>query len=345
MHTPAIKFEYLKLKIIDQTLLPGKFKYIPLENIEDTYWAIKKLQVRGAPLIGIVAAYALVIHALSLEPGNSRYISSLDKAVKYLKSSRPTAINLFWALDRMKKVYKNEAISDITEINRLLLEESETIHAEDAISCRKIGLNGAAILPDPVNVLTHCNAGSLATGGWGTALGVIYAAREKGINIHVYVDETRPLGQGARLTMWELMQNKVPCTLITDNMAASLMGLGKIDIVIFGADRIARNGDVANKIGSYGLAVLAKEHNIPVYAAAPSSTFDLSLASGDKIPIEQRDAQEVLQFYQYDRTLSGIIKVYNPAFDVTPAKYFSGLITERGILGQPLKKSITELIT
>lgn len=321
MQTPAVKYSSFRLEIIDQTLLPQFSKYVESTSLEDCYQAIKTLKVRGAPLIGIVAAYSIAVHTnhISKKLTPRELNDQLDNACDYLKSSRPTAVNLAWALDRMQKVYKSLLGENNDTIISALDAEAKKIHDEDYHSCRQIGLNGLEILPEKVNILTHCNAGSLATGGWGTALGVIYAGFEKGYNIHVYVDETRPLGQGARLTLWELMQNNVPCTLITDSMAASLMGDGQIDLVLFGADRISRNGDVANKIGSYSLAVLAKAHNIPCFAAAPVSTFDISLSSGDKIPIEQRDAKEILQFYKYDRNISGIIKVHNPAFDVTPA--------------------------
>jgi methylthioribose-1-phosphate isomerase len=347
MHIPAVKYTPYKLKIINQSVLPYSFTYIQISSLEDCYQAIKNLKVRGAPLIGIVAAYSIVICAYHLSKKNSsaEFIDQLEISLEYLKSSRPTAVNLAWALSRMQMVYTSLCRENPKSIVSALSAEAEKIHREDYESCRKIGLNGLKILPDKANILTHCNTGSLATGGWGTALGVVYAAKEKDLDIHVYVDETRPLGQGARLTLWELMQNKVPCTLITDSMAASLMQDRKIDLVIFGADRITRNGDVANKIGSYALAVLAKAHKIPCYAAAPVSTFDLSLQSGDKIPIEQRDAQEILQFYKYDRNIFKIIKVYNPAFDVTPGRFLTGIITERGILGHPLEESITKLLT
>ena len=347
MQTPAVKYAPYKLKIIDQTILPHSFTYIQISSLEDCYQAIKKLKVRGAPLIGIVAAYSIVICAsrLSNKCSLAKFVDQLEMSLEYLKSSRPTAVNLSWALNRMRRVYTSLSGEKPKSIVLALNAEAEKIHREDYESCRQIGLNGLKILPENANILTHCNAGSLATGGWGTALGVVYAAKEKNLDIHVYVDETRPLGQGARLTLWELMQNKVPCTLIADSMAASLMQDGKIDLVLFGADRITRNGDVANKIGSYALAVLAKAHRIPCYVAAPVSTFDLSLPSGDKIPIEQRDAQEILQFYKYDRNISRKIKVYNPAFDVTPGIFLTGIITERGILGHPLEKSITKLIT
>ena len=347
MKTTAVKYSPYHLEIIDQTLLPETFKYIPLDTIEDCYHAIKTLKVRGAPLIGIVAAYGFAIHAYQLSKVSSSYqfISQLDKAAAFLESSRPTAVNLAWALNRMQLIYKSLDKEDAENIFNALNIEAQKIHNEDEASCHQIGINGLSILSDKTNILTHCNTGSLATGGWGTALGVVYAAVEAGRNVHVYVDETRPLGQGARLTLWELMQNNIPCTLITDSMGPALMQQGKIDLVLFGADRIAQNGDVANKIGTYSLALAAQAHNIPCYAAAPVSTFDLSISSGDKIPIEERDVKEILQFYKYDRKIHGLIKAFNPAFDVTPGNLLSGIITERGILGQPLNKSITKLLT
>jgi methylthioribose-1-phosphate isomerase len=347
MKTSAVKYSPYQLDIIDQTLLPGEFKYIPLAKIEDCYRAIKTLKVRGAPLIGIVAAYGLVVHAhqYSKKSSSSELISQLDRAVTYLESSRPTAVNLAWALNRMQSIYIPLAKKDPLEILARMDKEAQKIHHEDEESCRQIGLNGLSVLSGKTNLLTHCNTGSLATGGWGTALGVVYAAKEAGRYIHVYVDETRPLGQGARLTLWELMQNNIPCTLITDSMGPVLMRQGKVDVVIFGADRITKNGDVANKIGTYSLALAAHAHNIPCYAAAPVSTFDLSISSGDKIPIEERDEKEILQFYKYDRKIRGLIKAFNPAFDVTPGNLLSGIITERGILGQPLNESITKLLT
>jgi methylthioribose-1-phosphate isomerase len=245
----------------------------------------------------------------------------------------------------MQMIYRSLDKNKIENIINLLNMEAQKIHSEDDASCRQMGINGLSLLSDKTNILTHCNTGTLATGGWGTALGIVYAANESGQDVHVYVNETRPLGQGARLTLWELMQNNIPCTLITDSMAPALMQKGKVDLVLFGADRIARNGDVANKVGTYSLALAAHAHNIPCYAVAPISTFDMSISAGEKIPIEERDAKEILQFYKYDRKIRGLIKVFNPAFDVTPGYLLSGIITERGILGQPLNKSITKLLT
>lgn len=346
MYTPSVKYNQYSLEVIDQTLLPADFRYIILDNIEKTFQAIKTLKVRGAPLIGIVAAYGIAVLANQLRnKTRDEFLTGINQAITYLESSRPTAVNLSWALRRMKSVVDRNNNSLPGQICELLDQEARRIHQEDHDACKKIGEHGASLLRNNINILTHCNTGSLATGGWGTALGVVYAARERGIDLHVYVDETRPLGQGARLTLWELMQNQIPCTLITDSMGAALMRHNKIDVVIFGADRITRNGDAANKIGSYNLAVLARYHNIPCYCAAPVSTFDLSLNDGSQIPIEQRDKQEILQFYKYDSTLSGLIRVDNPAFDVTPSELLAGIITEQGILKQPLNESINNLLT
>jgi len=345
-YSPAIKFENKRLLILDQSLLPAVANYFELTSIQQVYDSIKKLKVRGAPAIGIVAAYALYLTALEIRHlSKTAFVREFKKRSDFLAGCRPTAVNLKWAVERMNKILEKTVPFDIDAIIEGLMEESRSIHQEDHRACEAIGLNGCSLLPDPCNILTHCNTGSLATGGWGTALGVVYAAKRKGINIHVFVDETRPLGQGARLTFWELITNDIPCTLITDSTAGSLMHQHKIDIVIFGADRIARNGDVANKIGSYSLAALARINDIPCYVAAPMSTFDLNIQSGDEIEIEERDAEEILQFYNYDRSFPKNAKIYNPAFDITPGYLLSGIITETGILGQPLIASIEQTST
>jgi methylthioribose-1-phosphate isomerase len=345
MQTPAIIFEKDELKIIDQTLLPSKFNYISLFTINDMVEAIQKLKVRGAPAIGICAAYGLFIIAKAEMNTNHEYfLNTIENACKQLIDSRPTAVNLSWAIKRMRNIINSSKNKPLAEITELLRAEAISIHNEDRDACQKMAYHGLEILPNPVNILTHCNTGSLATGGWGTALGVVYAAHKENYNVHVYVDETRPLGQGARLTYWELMQNNVPCTLITDSMAGALMKDGKVDIVLFGADRIARNGDVANKIGSYSLAALAQLHNIPCYSVAPSSTFDLSLSCGVEIEIELRKSQEILHIYGYSDNLSDVANVYNPAFDVTPATFLDGIITENGIITNISSEQITNLI-
>lgn len=340
MNLETIVFENNTLQIIDQKALPNRFEYMELRSLDETLFAIKNLHVRGAPAIGIVAAYGLYLHARELIQTRSLNKSDFLRAGYLLKSARPTAINLAWAVDRMTEVYLSH--STLTPDERIagLLEEARTIHLSDRKTCDLIGKYGSDILPDPVNVLTHCNAGFLATGGRGTALSVVYqAAKTK--QVHVFVDETRPVGQGARLTYWELLQNNIPATLITDSMAASLMHQKKIDIIIVGADRIAKNGDVANKIGTYGIAVLAHHHNIPFYVAAPLSSFDVNLESGADIPIEFRNKSEVLDFWDiHDQDR---YEIYNPAFDVTPGKLISAIITEKGILENPDREQIIQL--
>jgi methylthioribose-1-phosphate isomerase len=345
MKTPAIIFENDKLKIIDQVKLPGKLVYIMISSIDECISSIKELKVRGAPAIGICASYGLYVMARSMDQKPFNYFKkAMDDACCRLIDSRPTAVNLSWAVSRIQAVYSSMASFPIHEIISHIKSEAIRIHNEDREACEKIGYNGLAILSNPVNILTHCNTGSLATGGWGTALGIVYAAQKEKFKIHVFVDETRPVGQGARLTFWELMQNNIPCTLITDSMAALLMKDQKVDLVLFGADRIARNGDVANKIGSYSLAALARLHSIPCYAAAPSSSFDLSLQSGAEIEIELRNPQEILQIYSYNDNLSDVAYVYNPAFDVTPAEFLTGIITEKGIIKYPNTEKVIDLI-
>jgi methylthioribose-1-phosphate isomerase len=344
MYTPAVIFENEELRIVDQTLLPKRLVYIKLESIKEAIAAIKQLQVRGAPAIGITAAYSMFLAAKKIQEEKIElFKTKLEELALQLETSRPTAVNLKWAIDRMRTTYKdNKKTTDIVEQMRT---QACLIHEEDRNACRQMGFNGLTVLPkNPCTILTHCNTGSLATGGWGTALGVIYAAQEQGYQLHVYATETRPLNQGARLTFFELMQQKIPCTLITDSSAASLMASGDIDLVLFGADRIARNGDVANKIGSYSLAILAKMHSIPCYAVAPVSTFDLALASGAEIPIEQRHADEILSWYGYQKPLPKYARVYNPAFDITKSEYLSGIITERGILKKPFEENISKKI-
>jgi len=344
MYTESIVLnEHNQLTIVDQTLLPGQLKYIKINGLEDSTEAIKKLKIRGAPAIGVMAAYTLYIIADNLKSSpEEMFLKDLYSSAVLLKDSRPTAVNLEWAVERMKNVISNNENKSGLEITELLRREALKIHSEDRESCFKIGMNGLDIIPDNAQIVTHCNTGSLATGGWGTALGIVYAAFEKKKNIHVYVDETRPLGQGARLTFWELTQAGIPCTLITDSMAASLMAMDKINLVLFGADRIAKNGDVANKVGSYGLAVAANYHNIPCYSVAPLSTFDFNISSGKEIPIENREQGEILDIYKYDIKIKDL-QVYNPAFDITPAELLSGIITEKGIIEQPLKLNISKL--
>ena len=332
-----------RMEIIDQTLLPTEFKFIPLTTVEDVWEAIKTLRVRGAPAIGVAAAMGIVAAIQRAGDDEADVLESVRRAADYLATSRPTAVNLFWALDRMKRAAQQYRGKGGWEIKEALLAEAKAIRDEDAAMCRRIGDNGAHLITEGCGVLTHCNAGSLATAEYGTALAPLYRAHEMGRHFRVYADETRPLLQGARLTMWELQQAGIDCTLICDNMAAVVMRQGKVDLVIVGADRIAANGDTANKIGTYGVAVLAAHHKIPFYVAAPSSTFDLSLKSGAAIPIEERGADEVTHGFGRPTAPAGA-KVYCPAFDVTPAELIAGLITERGVIERPNRKAIAKAL-
>ena len=333
-----------KIKIIDQTLLPDELKYVFCNDLKEIYHAIKTLMVRGAPAIGIAAAMGTV---LGIGKKNSKnfeeFMKDLKETTSYLASSRPTAVNLFWGLKRMEDTALKNSHKPVEEIKNILLDEAKTILEEDKEICRKIGENGQSLIKEGDSVLTHCNAGGLATGYFGTALALIFAATEKGKTVHVYADETRPLLQGSRLTAWELKNAGIDVTLICDNMAAHTMREKKVDCVIVGADRIAANGDAANKIGTYGLSIAAKAHGIPFYVAAPASTFDLSLASGKEIPIEERDPEEVTHI-QGKRIAPESIKVYNPAFDVTPAENIKAIITENGIINHPNTEKVRSII-
>jgi methylthioribose-1-phosphate isomerase len=332
------------LRLIDQTRLPVQLLEIDCRNVEAVYQAIKTMQIRGAPAIGIAAAYGVCLGVQSVV-GNDQaaFFQRLDEVVKYLGASRPTAVNLFWALKRMKHTAELLHNRTNAEIAAALLQEARAIHEEDRQMCRAIGRNGAELLRAGQGVLTHCNAGGLATSDYGTALAVIFAAVESGKTLHVFVDETRPLLQGARLTAWELKARDIDATLICDSMAAQVMREGRVQAVITGADRIAANGDAANKVGTYGLAVLAKAHHIPFYIAAPSSTFDLSIAGGAEIPIEQRDPKEVTHGFGLQTAPDGI-QVYNPAFDVTPAELITAIICDRGVIQPVTKEKIAELL-
>lgn len=333
-----------RLRLIDQTLLPGEYRQIECERVEEVWEAIKKLRVRGAPAIGCAGAFGVVIGVQNLTDERGRFFEALEETTAYLATSRPTAVNLFWALERMRKLAHALHSAPVEEVKRALLKEARSILEEDYELCRRIGENGAKLLPNKCTVITHCNAGALATSGYGTALGVIYSAHEQGKQIKVFADETRPLLQGARLTCWELREAGIETTLICDNMAGTVLRQGLVDCAIVGADRIARNGDTANKIGTYGLAVLAKEHNVPFYVAAPYSTLDLSIASGEEIPIEERDRAEIAKCRWCGKALApGGIIIYNPAFDVTPAEYITGIITERGVIHKPTEEKIRAL--
>ena len=332
-----------RMEIIDQTLLPTEFKFIPLTTVEDVWEAIKTLRVRGAPAIGVAAAMGIVVAIQRAGDDEADVQESVRRAADYLATSRPTAVNLFWALDRMKRAAQQYRGKGGWEIKEALLAEAKAIRDEDAAMCRRIGDNGAHLITEGCGVLTHCNAGGLATAEYGTALAPLYRAHEAGRRFRVYADETRPLLQGARLTMWELQQAGIDCTLICDNMAAVVMKEGRVSLVLVGADRIAANGDTANKIGTYGVAVLAKHHGVPFYVAAPSSTFDLAIASGADIPIEERGAEEVTHGFGRQIAPRGA-KVYCPAFDVTPAELIAGIITERGLIEKPGRKAIAQVL-
>jgi len=332
-------------RIIDQTLLPGRFQRKRIHTAREMWKAIRTLQVRGAPAIGVAAAYGLYLGIRKSKATHfSAFHKDLKKVSEYLASSRPTAVNLFWALERMNRVAMQNAELPIRRLKGRLLEEANRIREEDFEACRTLGDYGAALLPDGSCVLTHCNAGGLATSGYGTALAVIYRAVESGKKISVYSDETRPLLQGARLTTWELARNNIPVTAICDNMAGYVMSLGKIDAVIVGADRITRSGDFANKIGTYSLAVLAKVHKIPFYVAAPISSFDGSLKQGRDIPIEERPPGEIMRMGSRQILPGSGVSVFNPAFDVTPHGYVTAFITERGVIRPPFPRKIARIL-
>ncbi len=332
------------LRLIDQTLLPTECIEIDCHDVESVWEAIKMLRVRGAPAIGIAAAYGVCVGVRdSRSAENAAFSERLQQVVDYLATSRPTAVNLFWALERMKQAAARHSGESGNEIAAALLAEAQAIHEEDRQMCRAIGRHGAELLSDGQGVLTHCNAGGLATADYGTALALFFAAAESGKTLHVYADETRPLLQGARLTAWELQQRGIDVTLICDSMAATVMREGRVQAVVTGADRIAANGDAANKIGTYGLALVAAAHRIPFYIAAPSSTFDLSIASGDEIPIEQRDPREVTHGFGRQTAPDGIA-VYNPAFDVTPAGLIAAIICERGVIRPVTQATIAAML-
>jgi methylthioribose-1-phosphate isomerase len=328
--------------MIDQKLLPLEERQVTCRNYREVAAAINDLTVRGAPAIGVAAALGIALGALHISSlSRQDFAESFHEICAEFSRTRPTARNLFWAIERMKRCFE-ENTGAVPEIKKDLVAEACRIVQEDIAICRRIGNWGKELINDGDRILTHCNAGALATAGYGTALGVIRSAHEEGKRLHVFVDETRPVLQGARLTAWELKQENIPATLITDNMAGFLMHRGKVDKVIVGADRIAGNGDVANKIGTYTLAVLAKENGIPFYVAAPLSTIDLSLRDGSGIPIEERDESEVLFFREARITAQGI-RAFNPAFDVTPHRYVTAIITEAGVAEPLFEESINKL--
>ena len=335
----TIQWTPLGVVMIDQTRLPREEVYVTCTDHLQVANAIRSMVIRGAPAIGVAAAMGI---ALGMQQSESA--SQFDAICETLRVTRPTAVNLFWAIERMRRVFNEVAVQSLLEIREKLIAEAIQIRLEDIAINECIGRNGASLIPDGKTVLTHCNAGALATAGYGTALGVIRAAVAAGKKIDVFADETRPFLQGARLTIWELRHDHIPTTLITDNMAGHFLHSGRIGCVVVGADRIAANGDVANKIGTYSVAVLAKENNVPFYVAAPISTLDLTLASGEQIPIEQRAAAEVTHVHGVPVAPEGT-QAENPAFDVTPHRYVTAIITERGVARPPYIQSLRKLVT
>ena len=340
---PTLEWTESGVRFLDQTRLPVEEVYVTAKNYTEVADVIRTMVVRGAPAIGVAAAMGV---AIGIQQSSAKDIPALEadlvQITQVIGATRPTAVNLFWAIERMKRRFAELARStsaNVAFIQHKMVQEALLTYAEDVASCHGIGAQGAALMPDSGGVLTHCNAGALATSEYGTALGVIRAAVERGKQIHVYADETRPFLQGARLTAWELLKDNIPTTVLCDNMSASLMRQGKIQAVIVGADRIAANGDVANKIGTYGVAILAREHGIPFYVAAPWSTIDLATPTGDDIVIEQRSAREVTHFNDKQITPDGA-GIHNPAFDITPSKYVTAIITERGVLRAPYSQSL-----
>jgi methylthioribose-1-phosphate isomerase len=331
------------VRFLDQTKLPTEETYVTCKTHEQVADVIRNMVVRGAPAIGVAAAMGIAL-GVNNSPAESvtDLKHDLDQICDLIGKTRPTAVNLFWAIRRMQEKFERVRIWPIPQIQRALIEEAQRMHAEDIAANQAMGRHGATLMPAEGGVLTHCNAGALATAGYGTALGVIRAAVEQGKKIHVYADETRPFLQGSRLTAWELMKDGIPTTVISDNMAGAMMHQGKIGAIIVGADRIAANGDVANKIGTYTVAILAKEHGIPFYVAAPISTIDLACPDGTHIPIEQRNPREVTHIAGKQMVPDGV-SIENPAFDVTPAKYVGAIITEKGIARAPYSASLQKL--
>ncbi len=329
---PTVEWKDGVVRLLDQSRLPTQVEFLDCRDYRAVAQAIRELKVRGAPAIGVTAAMGVALGAHGVAASDyDAFARVVGEICDHLAASRPTAVNLFWAIARMKRKLATLKTQPIPQIKAELVRESQAILDEDIALCKAMGKHGAQVIGEGQTVLTHCNAGALATAGYGTALGVIRAAWEQGKKIHVIADETRPVLQGARLTAWELMQDKIPVTLITDNMAGSLMRQGKIQVCVVGADRIAANGDVANKIGTYSVAVLARAHGIPFYVAAPYSTIDLATKTGVDIPIEERNPLEVTSIHGSHPVAPDGVAVYNPAFDVTPAEFVTGIITERGI--------------
>ena len=347
---PMIKtVEWTKdgVRMLDQRLLPSEETYLVLRSYDEVAEAIKKMVIRGAPAIGVAAAMGIALGA-SQSVGTS--VADLADDLQYIcevmSQTRPTAVNLFWAIERMRAAFeRNKHLNDVEQVKKALVDEAQAIFEEDIAANRAIGHHGGPLIPDGATVLTHCNAGALATAGdYGTALGVIRGARDAGKKVAVIADETRPFLQGLRLTAWELAKDDIPVTVITDNMAGHVMKSGKVDAVVVGADRIAANGDTANKIGTYMVAVLAREHGVPFYVAAPLTTLDLSLASGEEIPIEERDSMEVTHIREHQLGPEGV-QVHNPAFDVTPHQFITAIITDKGVARPPFIESLKKLTT
>ncbi len=340
----TIEWDNGTVRMIDQRRLPGELVILELTDYRDVAQGIREMAIRGAPAIGAAAAFALALGARqSTARDRETLLADLEDIAQTLRRTRPTAVNLSWAIERLLACAQDPALKTTAEIIAALESEARVLADEDVEINRRMGAHGAEVISDGDHILTHCNTGSLATVDYGTALGVVRAAWEQGKRVHVWVDETRPRLQGARLTAWELMRDGIPMTLIADNAAGHLMRSGQVDVVLFGADRVAANGDVANKIGSYKLAVLARENGIPCYSVVPTSTIDLSLPDGDAIPIEERDPEEVT-------TIGGVriapqgVPVYNPAFDVTPHRYLTGIITENGIVYPPFKRNLRRVV-
>jgi methylthioribose-1-phosphate isomerase len=347
---PTIAREGDAVVMIDQRKLPAQEVYVRCKTAPEVARAIKTMVIRGAPAIGVAAAWGIAVGMRrSSATGTQKFAAELQKTCDLMAATRPTAVNLFWAIERMKHAFAAgvQAGQSVDQLKALLDSEAQAIHDEDVASCRAMGAFGAEVVPPDARILTHCNAGALATAGYGTALGVVRGAVEAGKAVAVFADETRPFMQGARLTAWELMRDGIDTTIITDNMSAALMRQGKVNFVVVGADRIAANGDTANKIGTYPVAVLAREHNIPFYVAAPLSTIDLGTPDGARIPIEERNIQEVTHVRGSQLTPDGAL-IWNPAFDVTPHRFISGIITEKGIFRAPytesLKRAFEEVI-